>query len=173
MRYSFRLLALLSIVWLKFNSSLAQNYIVPTSPCDFGTGSAQNNPAPFNANAFSSTGNLTISSGIYDFSSFTLNAGHTLTISGSQPVVIRVTGTANIQGKILAAGAAGTSVSASSTNTSAPLNAPGGVANNGGGQNGGNGADYNGLGGGSGISFIPLSGQDGGGGKPGSWMRHL
>lgn len=166
MRYSFSLLAFFFIVCLKFNSSLAQNYIVPTSPCDFGTGTAQNNPAPFNANAFSSTGNLTISSGVYDFSSFTLNAGHTLTISGSQPVVIRVTGTANIQGKILAAGTAGTSVSASSTNTSAPLNAPGGVATNGGGQNGGNGADYNGLGGGSGISFIPLSGQEGGGAIP-------
>ena len=166
MRCSFPLLILVVVASITFDSSFAQNYIVPTSPCDFGTGSAQNNPAPFNANAFSSTGNLTISSGVYDFSSFTLNAGHTLTISGSQPVVIRVTGTANIQGKILAAGAAGTSVSASSTNTSAPLNAPGGVANNGGGQNGGNGADYNGLGGGNGISFIPLSGQEGGGASP-------
>ena len=142
---------------------LAQNLVVPTSPCDFGTGNASSNPAPFNVNAFNSTGNLTMPSGLYDFSSFTLNAGHTITITGNQPVVIRVTGTASIQGKILAIGTAGTSVSPSSTNTSAPLNAPGGIANNGGGQNGGIGADYNGLGGTNGTSFIPISGQEGGG----------
>jgi hypothetical protein len=142
---------------------LSSPYVLSTTSCDFGSGSGAGNPAPFNTNSFSSSGNLTISSGVYDFTNFTLNAGHTLTITGSQPVVIRCTGTANIQGRILAVGTAGTSIDASATNTSAPLNAPGGVANNGGGQNGGTGADYNGLGGTAGGSYISTAGQQGGG----------
>lgn len=144
-------------------TQLKSQVVNVAGPCDFGNGSAALNPAPFNVNNFSSTGNLTIQSGIYNFQSFNLNAGHTLTITGNQPVIIRCTGTANIQGRIIAAGAPGTSVDPTTTNSVGPANAAGGIANNGGGQNGGNGGDGNGLGVTDGGSFINLSGFEGGG----------
>lgn len=53
--------------------------------------------------AFNSTGNSTLAAGQYNYSSFTLNAGHTLTLS-YPGAIIRVNGTCTIAGTIDGAG---------------------------------------------------------------------
>lgn len=150
---------LFSIFWTSI--SLAQ--VINTSgPCQFGTGNASTNPTPFNVDNFSSNGNITIGSGIYDFENFTLNSGHVLLIVGPTPVIIRCTGLATINGTIRANGGNG-------SNAAPSIYAAGGVSNNGGGQNGGGGSDNNTLGASGGRvelrgkSFISVSGSEGGG----------
>ncbi len=68
-------------------------------------------------------GNTTLAGGTYDYANFTVNAGVTLTITGSQPLVIRATGTVTINGTIQASGTAG---SDGVTSTSAGVGGPGG-----------------------------------------------
>ncbi len=83
---------------------------------------------------------------IYEFEEFTVAAGHTLTVSGSRPLVILCRGDVTINGEIHANGAQGgpglnTDGSATYTNPpTIPFGGEGGAANAGGGR-GGNGAD--------------------------------
>ena len=154
-----KLFLFISIFFIR--SVLDAQIVSTTTPCVFGTGNASSNPAPFNVNSFSSTGNITMNSGVYNFANFTLNLGHTLTIAGSTPVIIRCTGVTTINGSIIAKGVVGESVFTG--NFELPDNASGGIANNGGGSNGGNGGDRNGLGLTAGFSFSPNIGEFGGG----------
>jgi hypothetical protein len=115
---------------------------------------------------------------VFQFTSFTLSAGHTLNATGASPLIVRVAGTATVGGQIHLDGAAG--------GNSAP-GAPGvgGLAGAGGGNGGvggkqpnapieptpGDPATGNSLGGGKGPNDPGLSGQrEGGGGchGPGS-----
>jgi hypothetical protein len=164
-----KLFLVVSIFFIR--SVLDAQIVSTTTPCVFGTGNASSNPAPFNVNSFSSTGNITMNSGIYNFANFTLNLGHTLTISGSTPVVIKCTGMVTINGIVRAVGGNG-------SNAIAGLYAQGGISNNGGGKNGGIGSDNNGQDGTGvspfnlglrGKSFIEIAGSEGGGwnGPPG------
>jgi hypothetical protein len=86
--------------------------------------------------ALNSTGNFSLSGAVggtvYNYTSFTLNAGHTLTITGAGPVIIRVTGTATINGTINAAGGNGGSTSDNTGGAAGTVS-----GGNGGGQNGG------------------------------------
>jgi PKD repeat protein len=164
-----KLFLFISIIFIR--SVLDAQIVSTTTPCAFGTGNASSNPAPFNVNSFSSTGNITMNSGVYNFENFTLNIGHTLTIAGSTPVVIKCTGMATINGIVRAVGGNG-------SNAIAGLYAQGGISNNGGGKNGGIGSDNNGQDGTGvppfnlglkGKSFIEVAGSEGGGwnGPPG------
>src|SRR5689334_12130838 len=109
-------------LFLFVTTSFAQ--IVSTTPgaFNYGTGLVSGNTAPFNAtsgnvtvsgNDVTITGNVSIltgsttTSGIYNFHNFTVNAGATVTISGTSPLVIRCTGTATINGTISAVGGNG------------------------------------------------------------------
>ena len=106
--------------------------------------------------AFNSTGNISLAGGTYNYTSFTLNAGHTITVTGTNPLIIKVQGTAIINGTITGAGANGSGQTA-------------GAGGGGGGKPGGAGGNQGGLfsngsSGGAGTAFGSLAGGSGGSG---------
>lgn len=140
---------LLSLLGLSL-ISLAGNAQCPT-----GTGA----DGPYTA-----TGNVTLASGTYNFTSFTIDPGAIVTVTGSQPLIIRCTGAATINGMLNASGHNGTDGVTYSTHGLGGL----GVA---GGGNGGDGSYSNssgplpGLTGtGAGSTGTPGGGWSGGGG---------
>src|ERR1041385_8407477 len=56
---------------------------------------------------YSATTNTTLEGGTYNFSSFSIAAGVTVTVTGSSPLVIQCTGPVNIQGTLSANGGNG------------------------------------------------------------------
>jgi hypothetical protein len=142
---------LLTGIGLLFTAQLsAQNTCVPC-----GTGSN---------GAFTASANTTIAGGTYNYSTFTINSGVTVTVTGSQPLVIRCTGAVVINGTLDASGGNGTNgITFSAAGTGGI-----GVA---GGQNGGNGTYSSSVGGmlaqdGAGAGGVTTAGNgwSGGGG---------
>ncbi|MFO0358128.1 MAG: T9SS type A sorting domain-containing protein [Sphingobacteriaceae bacterium] len=95
---------------------------------------AQNCYSPGNGSngAYSATSNTTIAGGEYNFTSFNINPGVIVTVTGNNPLVIKCNGIATINGTISANGGNGTNGITSSTSGIGGV----GVA---GGANGGNG----------------------------------
>ncbi len=96
--------------------------------------------------AYSATSNTTLAGGTYNFTNFNIDAGVTVTVTGTQPLYIKATGAVTINGTLLAKGSDGTN---GVTFSSAGLGGNG-IA---GGANGGNGIFSSSLG--------PLDGFDG------------
>src|SRR6478735_4282708 len=57
--------------------------------------------------AYTATSDTTLPGGIYDFTTFNIDAGVTVTVTGPDPLVIRATDVVTINGNLVAAGAAG------------------------------------------------------------------
>jgi hypothetical protein len=125
---------------------------------------------------FNSAGNATLAGGTYNYTSFTINSGHVITVTGSTPLQIFVTGTATINGILQLTGEDG----GNGNNNIAP--GVGGAGGGGGGSAGGTGGDAippntsltyhgaDGTGQGAGVGGISefvtsLDGQGGGGGS--------
>jgi hypothetical protein len=107
----------------------------------------------------------TLASGTYNFKSFTIKSGVTITVTGSAPLVIKVQGVVNIAGALVADGLAGTNV----TGTYDGVTYPGGAgvasgANGGSACYGCNGSTGGGAGGGAGAPATGYAGGGGGGG---------
>lgn len=129
--------------------------------------SAQNTCVPCGTGsngAFTASANTTIAGGTYNYSSFTIVSGVTVTVTGTQPLIIRCTGAVVINGTLDASGGNGTN---GITFTAAGTGGIG-VA---GGQNGGNGTYSTSLGGmlaqdGAGAGGVTTAGNgwSGGGG---------
>ncbi|MGE0192847.1 MAG: hypothetical protein AB7T63_12495 [Planctomycetota bacterium] len=119
---------LLRAVWRPYTGSGAD-----------GTFSSPGNGTVFSFNTTSGSAN---GDGIFEYESFTLNAGDTIEATGSKPLVILVRGTATIEGSIRSNGANGdpgfnTDGTAPYANAaSRPPGGPGGVGGAGGGQGG-------------------------------------
>ncbi|MDQ3108700.1 MAG: hypothetical protein M3R17_02305, partial [Bacteroidota bacterium] len=98
--------------------------------------------------AYTASSNTTLVSGTYNYTSFTINPGVTVTVTGNQPLIIMCTGNAQIDGTINLSGTNGAN---GVTYTS------GGIAGIGvaGGANGGNGSFASGSG--------PIPGSNGAG----------
>jgi hypothetical protein len=117
---------------LTFKTAISQ------APCfNCGTGSS---------GAYLATSNTTLAGGTYDYSSFTINAGVTVTVTGTQPLTIRCTGNVIINGSLVANGGNGNNGITFSTFGTGGI----GVA---GGGNGGDGSYSSSVG--------PLPGVDG------------
>ncbi|MFM2016977.1 MAG: hypothetical protein RL007_633 [Bacteroidota bacterium] len=102
-----------------------------TSCFDFGNGSN---------GAYSATTNTTLAGGTYNYTTFNINSGVTVSVTGNQPLIIRCTGAVTINGTLTASGGNGGNGVTFST-----FGAGGtGVA---GGGNGGNGTYSTSLGG--------------------------
>jgi hypothetical protein len=137
-----------------------------TSCFDFGDGSN---------GAYSATTNTTIAGGTYNFTTFNIDPGVTVVVTGTQPLIIRCTGAVTINGTLTARGGnGGNGVTFSTFGTggvgvagggnggngvylgsAAPGVAgsgPGGVGTGGGGWSGGGGAGYSAVGASSGNS---------------------
>lgn len=98
--------------------------------------------------AYNATSNTTLTGGTYNYTTFNIDAGVTVTVTGTQPLVIYCTGAATINGSLLANGQNGTDgITFASAGTGGM-----GVA---GGGNGGNGSYSSSLG--------PIPGTDGSG----------
>jgi len=127
--------------------------------------------------AYSATTNTTLAGGTYNYTTFNINAGVTVTVTGTQPLIIYCTGAATINGVLTANGGNGTDgvtfssagiggvgvagganggngTYSSSLGPLAGVNGqgPGGAGNAGGGWSGGGGAGYAAVGGSSGGS---------------------
>jgi hypothetical protein len=117
--------------------------------CNYGTGAVTGNNAPFETgspavtvagNQVTVVSSTTIQGGIYNFINFTINAGATLTVvSGAGPLIIRCTGTATINGSILANGGNGTNGSLATILAPPGFGGVGGTGGGGWGRPGGNG----------------------------------
>jgi Secretion system C-terminal sorting domain/SprB repeat len=137
-----------------------------TSCFDFGNGSN---------GAYSATTNTTLAGGTYNYTTFNINSGVTVSVTGNQPLIIRCTGAVTINGTLTAAGGNGGNGVTFSTyglggvgvagggnggngvylGSAAPGVAgsgPGGVGTAGGGWSGGGGAGYSAVGASSGNS---------------------
>lgn len=57
--------------------------------------------------AYSATSNTTLVGGTYNFTTFNINAGDTVMVTGTQPLIIHCTGAVTIDGRLDAAGGAG------------------------------------------------------------------
>ncbi len=66
--------------------------------CDCGTGTD---------GAFTASSNTTLAGGTYNYTSFTIDAGVTVTVTGTAPLIINSTGDINIAGTITVSGAPG------------------------------------------------------------------
>lgn len=133
-----------------------------TSCFDFGNGSN---------GAYSATTNTTLAGGTYNYTTFNINSGVIVSVTGNQPLIIRCTGAVTINGTLTAAGgnggngvtfstfgAGGVAVAGGGNggagNFSASLgplpaaagSGPGGSGNGGGGWSGGGGAGYSAVG---------------------------
>jgi hypothetical protein len=114
--------------------------------------------------AFTATANTTLAGGTYNYTSFNISAGVTVTVTGSQPLIINCSGAVTINGVLDASGGNGTNgITFSAAGTGGI-----GVA---GGQNGGNGTYSTSLGGmlaqdGAGAGGVTTAGNgwSGGGG---------
>lgn len=83
--------------------------------------------------AYSATATTTLAGGTYNYTTFNIDAGVTVTVTGSQPLVIYCTGAATINGSLIAAGEDG-------NNGVTYVSAGTGGAGVAGGGNGGNGS---------------------------------
>jgi hypothetical protein len=108
---------------------------------------------------------------IYEFTSFALTAGHTLTATGSSPLIIRVRGSSTIAGTLRLDGATGTAATAGAPGAGGAAGAGGGSGGLGGklppsSVDGAAGLPTagNSIGGKGGINDAALSGQREGGG---------
>ncbi|MCA6364535.1 MAG: T9SS type A sorting domain-containing protein [Bacteroidetes bacterium] len=114
--------------------------------------------------AFTATANTTLAGGTYNYTSFNISAGVTVTVTGTQPLIINCSGAVTINGVLDASGGNGTNgITFSAAGTGGI-----GVA---GGQNGGNGTYSASLGGmlaqdGAGAGGVTTAGNgwSGGGG---------
>ena len=102
-----------------------------TSCFDFGNGSN---------GAYSATTNTTLAGGTYNYTTFNINSGVTVSVTGNQPLIIRCTGAVTINGTLTGAGGNGGNGVTNSTFGTGGI----GVA---GGSNGGNGTYSTSLGG--------------------------
>ncbi len=69
-----------------------------TSCFDFGNGSN---------GAYSATTNTTLAGGTYNYTTFNINSGVIVSVTGNQPLIIRCTGAVTINGTLTAAGGNG------------------------------------------------------------------
>jgi len=117
--------------------------------------------------AYSATSSTTLTGGTYNYTTFNIDPGVTVTVTGSQPLIIYCTGAATINGSLLAVGqngadgvtyvnggvgglgvaggangGTGTFASGSGPITAGPGSGPGGVSTEGAGWSGGGGAGY-------------------------------
>ncbi len=137
-----------------------------TSCFDFGNGSN---------GAYTATSNTTIAGGTYNYTTFNINSGVVVTVTGTQPLIIRCTGAVTINGTLTAAGGnggngvtfstfgiggagvagggnGGNGVYVGSAAAGSAGAGPGGVGTAGGGWSGGGGAGYSAVGASSGNS---------------------
>lgn len=145
---------------------LSVSGMAQSSCFDFGNGSN---------GAYNATTNTTIAGGTYDFTTFNIDPGVTVGVTGTQPLIIRCTGAVTINGTLTARGGNGGNGVTFSTfgiggvgvagggnggngvylGSAAPGSAGsglGGVGNGGGGWSGGGGAGYSAVGASSGSS---------------------
>lgn len=59
------------------------------------------------AGAFSATSDMTLPGGTYDYTTFNIDAGVTVTVTGPDPLIIRATGAVTINGSLVANGGVG------------------------------------------------------------------
>ena len=110
--------------------------------------------------AFSATQDIEISGGVYDFTTFAVDAGVTVTVTGADPLWIQAQGYVAINGTLSASGAPGTDAITFNTHGFGGLGLAGGGNGGDGSFNGGGqpplvGADGHGGGGGNaGINFF-------------------
>ncbi len=105
---------------------------------------------------------------VFEFSSFTLSGGTTLTATGSAPLIIRVTGSATIAGAIIVDGSAGQNANGAARGNGGAPGAGGGIGGVGSttGSTGGDGQPRSGysIGGGGAPNDVTFSTQRAGGG---------
>src|SRR6266498_314523 len=74
---------------------------VMPAQCSFSTGTGADG-------AYLATSNTTLAGGTYNFSSFTINPGVLVTVTGTQPLVVYCTGNVSISGTLNLSGGNGT-----------------------------------------------------------------
>lgn len=109
--------------------------------------------------AYTATANTTLPGGTYNFTNFTINSGVVVSVTGTQPLIIRCTGTATIDGLLRANGGNGGNGVTFSTYGIGGV----GVA---GGGNGGDGTYSTSLGG---MLAVPGSGPGGANNQGNAW----
>lgn len=114
--------------------------------------------------AFAPTSNTTLAGGSYDYTSFNIPTGVTVTVTGPAPLVIRSLGTAIIAGTLNLAGGPGDSISTIGVNSTGGSGGGGGGASGGGCVYGGTGSAGNGSGAGAPGGSGSYGGGGGGGG---------
>lgn len=82
------------------NVAISNDAIELAASADFGNGSN---------GAYTATTNTTLPSGTYNYTSFTINSGVTVTVTGSQPLIIKSQGTVDIDGALVLNGGDGQS----------------------------------------------------------------
>jgi hypothetical protein len=155
----------------RIQAPLAANGTYPQRALDFGDGSdGAFTDGPTQAGITVSGGIIMVDTTVKDvfqFTSFTLNAGHTLQVTGSRPLTIRIQGEANVDGNIEAIGGAGDSWFGSPATVGAGR-AGGGSGGEGGDETVGGGS---GQSGGSSSSSLPVPAALGGGGGGNSGLN--
>ncbi len=115
---------------------------------------------------YNATSNKSLSTGTYEFKSFTIDKGVTVTGTGSGPIIIKVQGKVQIDGVLTLNGAQGEDIASCCNNSSGGAAGPGGGAGGGNvyGNGGSNGSGSGGGGGGCAAGY----GSGGGGGGYGA-----
>lgn len=119
-------------------------------------------------------GTSSLASGTYNYSSFTIPSGSTVTVIGSSPLVINCTGAVSINGTLDLSGSNGSNNSNACSIGASTAGGAGGAGGGGGGASGGNGGNSTSSNGtttvgSNGTSFGSFSGRGLGGGVPNSY----